>query len=93
MDITINTLTHRWGNSIAVIIPSDIVNKRNIKENQEIVATFGTKKPLAGELFGRFPRKSSKTAQEIKDELRAGWESDSDREREAKWEKKLIIKR
>lgn len=44
------------------------------------------KRPLAGNLFGKFPRlKSKQTAQKIKDELREGWLSDSDRERERKW--------
>ena len=31
------------------------------------------KRILAGELFGKFPRKSGKTAQELKDEMRRGW--------------------
>jgi len=35
-------------------------------------------KPLAGELFGKFPRWSGKSAQQIKDEMRDGWESNSD---------------
>jgi len=26
-----------------------------------------------GDLFGKFPRKSKKTAQELKDEVRLGW--------------------
>ncbi len=33
------------------------------------------KKVLAGELFGKFPRwKSKKTTQELKDEMRKGWD-------------------
>lgn len=89
----IRTSTRKWGNSIAVIIPSNIVEKQRLRENQEIVVNFEAKRPLAGELFGKFPRTSSRTAQEIKDELREGWLSDSDREREAQWEKKQTAKK
>ena len=39
-------------------------------------------------LFGSLPRLRNWTAQELKDEARRGWLSDSDREREAEWEKK-----
>ncbi len=31
------------------------------------------KRVLAKESFGKFPRRSKKTAQEIKDEMRMGW--------------------
>lgn len=81
----VKAITRKWGNSIAVVIPKEVVEKQRIKEDEEIIIKVEKKKPLAGALFGKFPRKSGKTAQEIKDEMRRGWESDSDRERNAKW--------
>jgi len=48
-------------------------NIKKIKENNNITIEI-KKKPLAGELFGKFPRwKSKKSAQELKDEIRSGW--------------------
>jgi len=46
------------------------------------------KKPTAGDLFGKFPELKKWSTQELKDEMRKGWLSDSDREREGEWEKK-----
>lgn len=83
----IKVITRKWGNSIAVVIPRDIIDKEGIKEDEEIVVRVEKRRPLVGELFGKFPRKSKKSAQEIKDELRAGWLNASDREREKKWKK------
>jgi len=80
----IKTRARKWGSSLAVIIPRAIVEARRIHENDSIVIEI-KKIPLAGELFGKFPRKSKQTAQEIKDEMRSGWMSKSDRERERKW--------
>tara|TARA_Y100000034_G_scaffold124581_1_gene172947 strand:- start:1017 stop:1259 length:243 start_codon:yes stop_codon:yes gene_type:complete len=77
----IKTITRKWGNSIAVVIPRNIVDKQRIREDQEITITIERKRPKAGELFGKFPRRSTKTAQELKNEAREGWESDSDKER------------
>ena len=69
----IQTKTRRWGNSIAVIIPSHLVEQAGISENQSIVFTIKSKKVIAKDFFGKFPRKSNKTAQEIKDEIKKGW--------------------
>ena len=62
----------KWGNSIAFIVPSQIAQEKKIRENDEVVIEI-IKRPLAGELFGKFPRKSKRTAQEIKDDARKGW--------------------
>ncbi len=68
----IKTFARKWGNSIAVILPRDLVIRNNIKENDEVVVEIG-KKVLAGDLFGRFPRKKEKNPQEIKNEMKRGW--------------------
>lgn len=85
MEKQVKVITRRWGNSIAVVIPKEIIDNQRIKEDQEIVIEIKMEKPTVGELFGKFPRLRDWSAQELKDEARRGWESDSDRER---WKKK-----
>jgi len=85
----IKTIAKKWGSSIGIIIPKEVVDAKRIKENDEIVIEVKTR-PLAGNLFGRFPELTSRrSAQELKDEAREGWLSDSDRERERKWKKQM----
>ena len=60
-----------WGNSLGLIIPSDIVNKENIVANEEITITISKKDSLE-DFFGK--AKIKKSAQELKDESRKGWE-------------------
>ncbi len=81
----VKAITRKWGNSIAVVIPNEVVNKENLKENIEITISIERTRPKAGKLWGIGKGKFKKSAQEIKDEMRAGWLSDSDRERERKW--------
>lgn len=80
----IKTQTRKWGNSIAVIIPAQIAAQEKIKENQDIVIKIEKKKPKAGVLWG-FLKDWKRPTQEIKDEMRQGGLSKSDREREEKW--------
>ena len=67
----LRTKARKWGSSLAIILPKAVVEKKKIKENDEIVVEI-KKMPLAGEFFGRFPR-WKKPTQKIKDEMRAGW--------------------
>lgn len=83
----VRAITRKWGNSIAVVIPAEIVEKQKIKEDEEIIIKVEKKRPKAGVLFGKFTRKSGKTAQQIKDEVRKGWESASDREERERWKR------
>ena len=64
----------RWGSSIGIIIPKSIVEEKKIKEHDELVIEIKNR-PLARELFDKFPEwKSKKSAQELKDEARSGWD-------------------
>lgn len=70
----IKTMAKRWGSSIGVILPKSFVEANRIKENDEVTIEV-KKKTLVGEMFGKFPEwKSKKSAQELKDEARMGWE-------------------
>ena len=62
----------KWGNSLGVILPTDIVKKKKLKEGStiDILVTEGKNINLE-EVFGTF--KFKKSAQQIKDEIRKGW--------------------
>ncbi len=78
----IRAITRKWGNSIAVIIPSRVVEQEKLKENQQITIDIEAKRPSAGALWGFGKGRFKKSAQELKDDARIGWLSGSDRERE-----------
>ncbi|MBI2631602.1 hypothetical protein HYW75_01210 [Candidatus Pacearchaeota archaeon] len=89
----IETLTRKWGNSIAIILPARAAEQEKIKENERVVAKIEKKNPLlVKDVFGMLKGKFTKSAQEIKDEMRAGWFSASDRKREEEWKKQEMKK-
>ena len=69
----IKTKAKRWGSSIGIILPKSVIDARKIRENDELIIEVKTQ-PVMNDLFGKFPRKSKKTAQKLKDEARAGWD-------------------
>ena len=68
----IKTIAKRWGSSIGVILPKSFVDENRISENEEVIIEV-RKKTLAGDLFGKYPE-WKKSAQEIKDEMKKGWD-------------------
>ena len=67
----IETKVKRWGNSFGIIIPSETIAERKIKENQNInVIILEDSKKAFRETFGIGKGKIKKSAQQIKDELR-----------------------
>lgn len=67
----IETKVKRWGNSLAVIIPSEAVDNGNIKEDQNIKILIPSDSQKAfRETFGILKGKLRKSSQQIKDELR-----------------------
>ena len=85
MQEEIKAITRKWGNSIAVVIPKEVVERQRIKEDEEVTIAIDKKRPKAGVLWGFGKDRFKKSAQQIKDELRIGWLSESDKEREKKW--------
>ena len=61
----------RWGNSLAVIVPSKIIEEKNLKENDTIFVEVVKKADLS-KIFGTI-RKRKMTGQEFKDMVREGW--------------------
>lgn len=68
----IEAIAKRWGSSIGIILPKEIVDAKMIKEN-DVVKIEIKNRPLAKEFFGRFKNKFSHSTQELKDEARRGW--------------------
>ncbi|MBI4146361.1 hypothetical protein HY489_03420 [Candidatus Woesearchaeota archaeon] len=64
--------TKKWGSSIGIVIPSDVVKKEHIKPNEQISILI-RRVPLAKELWGIGLVRDKRSTQEIKDELRKGW--------------------
>ncbi len=68
---TLSVRTKRWGNSLGIILPSETVNAKGIKENQNLkIIILEDSRKVFRETFGMGKGKIKKTAQQIKDELR-----------------------
>lgn len=70
--VAIEATTRKWGGSIGVIIPREIVESEGIEANKKIRITI-EKTPLAKILWRCGPVRKTESTQKIKDELRAGW--------------------
>ena len=62
----------KWGNSIGIILPSEIVEEGDIKAEREIDILVIEKRLDLRKIFGSL--KLKEPTQKIKDEMRAGWE-------------------
>jgi antitoxin component of MazEF toxin-antitoxin module len=65
----IKSVARRWGSSLGVIIPRDVVEKEHIKEGQQIDFLILKDSRALRETFGTL--KFKKTSQQMKDETRA----------------------
>ena len=62
----------KWGNSIGITLPNEIVEEGRIKTKKEIEILIIDKKVDLKKIFGSLQLKEP--TQKIKDEMRAGWE-------------------
>ena len=76
----VKAIAKRWGNSLAVIIPKDVVEKEELRENQQVIFDVRPQGLRAKEVFGLL-KSWKRPTQEIKDKVRRGWESSADRKR------------
>ena len=83
----VKTIAKKWGSSIGIIIPKEVVDEAEIRENDEIIVNIDKGRPKAGVLWGFGKNKFKKTSQEIKNESKKGWLSQSDKKREEAWKK------
>ena len=72
--IEIEATTRKWGNSIVVVIPSNIVNKQNIRENEKVTFKIEKKKGVkVKDVFGLL-KEWKRPTEEIIKEARKGWD-------------------
>ena len=67
--MTIEVKTKRWGNSIGIIIPSEAVERFNIKPEEKIVIEISKESNVLKEMFGTAKFKK-RTAREMLNEFR-----------------------
>ena len=66
--MAVTVITKKWGNSIGLIIPKEVVEKEGIKVEQKVSLEVKPMKNSLAELFGKY--KTNKPTQQIKDELK-----------------------
>lgn len=71
MNMQTETITKRWGNSMAIVLPRKFVVEHNIKE-QEILVLEIKKRQLGAQLMGLL-KEWHRKPQTVKDDARAGW--------------------
>ncbi len=55
----------KWGNSFGIIIPKDIVDSENLKEDQEVeIMIVKNNKNILRESFGTLKRNGNKTTEQ-----------------------------
>lgn len=73
--MAIEVKTKRWGNSIGIVIPSETIEKLNIKPEEEIVIEIGKKSNVLKELFGaiKFKKPTEQIIKESRKEFESKW--------------------
>jgi antitoxin component of MazEF toxin-antitoxin module len=61
----------RWGNSLGVVLPKELIDKQNLSENETVCINV-VKVAHLKDLFGSV--KIKRSGQEFKDFVRKGWE-------------------
>ncbi len=68
--MAIEVVVKKWGNSVGVILPKELVERESIKENEKVLLEVVKEANLEG-IFGSLKRKMP--GQEFKDMVREGW--------------------
>lgn len=71
--MAIQTKVKKWGNSIGIIIPAEVIRGLNLNPDEEVIIEIEKKGNILKEMFGTM--KSNKTARQILDESRKELES------------------
>ena len=62
--------TKKWGNSIGVILPKEVLEKENIHENEKIFVLVRKQRNVVAETFGMAKGKLTIPTQKLKDQMR-----------------------
>ena len=60
----------KWGNSMGIIIPKEMIEEKKIKEDEEVEVLIIKKDNTLRDSFGMLKGKLKKSGQEITDEMR-----------------------
>ena len=60
----------KWGNSVCVVIPKDVVESEHLKEEEKIKFLILRDNKVLKETFGMMKGRWKKSTQDIKDQLR-----------------------
>lgn len=69
----IEGVARKWGNSVGIIIPWEITQEERIVENEKLFISI-KKRHKVKEFFGILAGEWNKPTQELKDEMRKGWQ-------------------
>ncbi|MBI5073159.1 AbrB/MazE/SpoVT family DNA-binding domain-containing protein [Candidatus Woesearchaeota archaeon] len=61
----------KWGNSLAIVIPKEVVDQQHLKANEKVGLSIFKMADIR-HVFGTLPRKMS--GQKMKDMAREGWQ-------------------
>jgi antitoxin component of MazEF toxin-antitoxin module len=67
--MAVRSVVRKWGNSLGVVIPSEEVSRKGLKENDEVEIVIRKAVDIR-QLFGKYKFRDLQSA---KDELREGW--------------------
>lgn len=65
--------TRKWGSSLGIIIPKDVVEKEHISVNQKILVEIKKNRAKVKDIFGMFSE-WKEHPDKIKKEMKEGWE-------------------
>jgi len=68
--IECETITRKWGNSLGITLPKEIVESQHLKEHEKIKILVLKETGNLSKTFGLARGKWKKSAQHIKDEIR-----------------------
>ncbi len=68
--MAVEVVVRKWGNSVGVILPKELVEREDLKENEKVLLEVVKEANLEG-IFGSLKRKMS--GQEFKDMVKEGW--------------------
>ncbi len=71
--VEVNVKVRKWGDSLAVIIPKEIAEREKIRVEDNVNLKIEKEANLS-DVFGILKGKLKKTAQQLKNEARRGWD-------------------
>ncbi len=67
----VEAVVKKWGNSLGVVLPKDLINQEHIEENDRILVDIRKEADLK-KIFGTLKTKT--TGKEFKEFVKKGWE-------------------